>query len=111
MQLLEDGIIAALAAVGLVTLLFLIISALVRPRGREALDAVALVPCRAGEGAKLEHTVRLLERSRYEYGGFRRIVILDRGMDEETRQLAALLCRDAYDVSLCDRAEQIRSIT
>ncbi len=51
MQLLEDGALAALAAVGLVTLLFLIISALVHPRRRGMLAAFAVVPCRAGEGA------------------------------------------------------------
>ena len=47
MRLLEDGIIAALAAIGLVTLLFLLISALVRPRARDRLDAFAVVPCGA----------------------------------------------------------------
>ena len=100
MRLLEDGIIAALAAVGLVALLFLLISALVRPRARDTLGAFAIVPCGAKDGEKLEHTVRALERARYEYGGFRRIVILDRGMDEETRKIAALLCRDGFDVAL-----------
>ena len=49
--------------------------------------------------------MRALERARYEYGGFRRIVILDRGMDEETRKLAALLCRDNFDVSLRPRGQ------
>lgn len=108
MQLLEDGVIAALAAVGLVTLLFLLISAFFLPRRRDLLDAVAVTPCRAGEGAALEHTVRALERARYEYGGFRRIVILDCGMDEDARRVAALLCRDSFDVSLCTCMEQIK---
>ena len=105
MRLLEDGIIAALAAVGLVTLLFLIISALVRPRCRGTLDAVAVVPCRGGDCAKLEHTVHMLERTRYEYGGFCRIVILDCGIDEETRKVAALLCKEDYDVTLCSKEQ------
>ena len=105
MRLLEDGIIAALAAVGLVTLLFLLISALVRPRAHGMLDAFAVVPCGAEDGKKLEYTVRALERARYEYGGFRRIVILDCGMDEDARKVAALLCRDAFGVSLCPRGE------
>ena len=105
MRLLEDGIIAALAAVGLVTLLFLLISAFVRPRRRDMLDALAVVPCGAGDGEKLEHTVRALERARYEYGGFRRIVILERGMDEEARKIAALLSRDNFDVSLRSREQ------
>ena len=105
MRLLEDGIIAALAAVGLVALLFLLISALVRPRARDTLGALAVVPCGAEDGEKLEYTVRALERARYEYGGFRRVVILDCGMDEDARKVAALLCRDAFDVSLCSREQ------
>lgn len=107
MRLLEDGIIAALAAVGLVTLLFLLISALVRPRVRDMLGAVAVVPCGAEDGKKLEYTVRALERARYEYGGFQRIVILDCGMDEDARKIAALLCRDNFDVILRSR-EQLK---
>ena len=107
MRLLEDGIIAALAAIGLMTLLFLLISALVRPRARDMLGALAVVPCGAEDGGRLEYTVRALERARYEYGGFRRIVILDCGMDEDARKLAALLCRDSFDVILRSR-EQLK---
>ena len=100
MQLLEDGIIAALAEIGLVTLLFFVISAIVRPRGRGTLDAVAVIPCHSGDGAKLEQTVHTLTRSRWECGGFRRIVILDHGMDEDTRKVASLLCHDNIDVTI-----------
>ncbi len=100
MQLLEDGVLAALAAIGLMTLLYLLLSAFLRPRRADVLDALALVPCRACEGAKLEATVRALERARYEYGGFRRIVILDLAMDEETRRTAALLSREGCDVGV-----------
>ena len=104
MQLLEDGVIAALAAFGLTAMLYLLLSAaaLPRPRRRDALAAFAVVPCRAGDGAKLEYTVRALERARNEHGCFQRIVILDRGMDGETRQVAALLCRCCFGVTLCD---------
>jgi len=100
-QLLEDGILAALAAFGLVSLLLLPVSAALRPRRRDAADAVALLPCRGGDGAALERAVRSLERARREYGCFRRIVLLDRGMDDETRQLAALLCRDVDGAAIC----------
>ena len=101
MQLLEDGVIAALAATGLVALLALAVSALTRPRRRDAPDAVAVVPCR-GDGAGLEDRVHTLTRSRYDCGGFRRIVILDRGMDENALRVAALLCRENYDVAICN---------
>ncbi len=107
MQLLEDGIVAALAAVGLAALLYLLISALVRPRCRGTLDALAAVPCRAGETARLEYTVRALERARDECGGLRRIVILDLGMDDEAKRLAAVLCREKPDVFLC-RSEELQ---
>ena len=106
MQLITDGALALLAALGLVTLLYALVTALLRPRKPQASDAVVLVPCGSGEAARLESAVRALERSRCAFGGFRRIVILDRGMDEEARAVAALLCREAFDVTLC-RAEDI----
>ena len=110
MQLLEDGIIAALAAIGLVTLLFLVISAFVRPRCRGTLDAIAVVPCHGGDCAKLEHTVHMLERTRYEYGGFRRIVILDCGLDDETQKVAALLCCDDFDLVLSTKEQLLTQL-
>ena len=103
MQLLEDGLIAALAAVGLVTLLYLPISGLWRLSAPGAPRAVAVVPCRGGESAGLEQTVRLLRRLRRDTCCFQRIVILDRGMDEETRQAAALLCRDGIEITVCNK--------
>ena len=102
MQLLEDGLIAALAAVGLVTLLYLPISGLWRLREPGAPRAVAVVPCRGGESAGLEQTVRLLRRLRRDTCCFQRIVILDRGMDEETRQAAMLLCQDSIEITICN---------
>ena len=96
MGLLED----ALAAVGLLTVLYLPLSALLRPRALGLLPVSAVIPCGAGEGGKLERTVRALERLRCDRGCFRDIVILDRGMDGETRKIAALLCREAWNVTL-----------
>ena len=104
MQLLQDGAVAALSAIGLASLIWLIAAALLHPRRRGTLDAVAVIPA-SGAAEALEHTVRALERSRYEEGGFARIVILDRGLDESARAVAALLCREAYDVSLCTAGE------
>lgn len=104
MQLLQDGVIAVLAALGLVTLLYAFITALLRPRVPRESDAAVLVPCRSGEAARLERTVRALERARYEFGGFRHIVILDRGMDADARGVASVLCREAFDVT-CRQAD------
>ena len=103
MQLLEDGLIAALAAVGLVTLLYLPISGLWRLSAPGAPRAVAVVPCRGAESAGLEQTVRLLRRLRRDTCCFQRIVILDRGMDEETRQAAMLLCQDSIEITICNK--------
>ena len=99
MQLLSDGVIAVLAALGLVTLLYALITALARPYKPAQNDTAVLVPCRGDASARLEAAVRALERSRCTYGGFRRIVILDQGMDEDAKAVASLLCREAYDVT------------
>ena len=104
MRLLQDGVVAALAAIGLTAVIFLLISAVVHPRRRGTVGAIALVPV-CGEEKRLEYTVRALERSRYEEGGFSRIVIVDCGLAEEYRRVAELLCRDDYDVVLCRPGE------
>ena len=104
MRLLQDGVVAALAAIGLTAVIFLLVSAIVHPRRRGTVPAIALVPVRGAE-RKLEYTVRALERSRYEEGGFSRIVIVDCGLEEEYRRVAELLCRDDYDVALCHPGE------
>ncbi len=104
MRLLQDGVVAALAAIGLTTLIFLFLSALVHPRRRGALPATAVVEV-CGEGAALEYTVRALLRSRYEEGGFSRVVIVDCGLSEEPRNVAELLCRSEYEVYLCKKED------
>ena len=98
MRLLQDGVVAALAAIGLTTIIFLFLSAIVHPRRRDALEA-------CGDGRALEYTVRALLRSRYEEGGFSRVVIVDCGLSEEPRCAAELLCRSEYEVYLCKKEE------
>jgi hypothetical protein len=49
--------------------------------------------------------VRALLRSRYEEGGFSRVVIVDCGLADEPRRVAELLCRSEYEVYLCQREE------
>lgn len=99
MQLLQDGVIAALSAVGLTTLVWLVFTALCFPRGR-ATDALAVVPMR-GEAKELEFTVHALERTRYDAGAFARIVLVDCGADENALAVAERLCAEDYDVTLC----------
>lgn len=100
MQLLQDGVIAALAAIGLTTLVWFLFTALRLPWRKNASDALAVVPVR-GAAAQLEFTVRALERTRYDAGAFTRIVLVDCGADEETLAVAARLCAEDYDVTLC----------
>ena len=102
MELLHDGVIAALSAIGLTAVIWVIAGAILHPRRRGTLDAVAVIPA-SGAAENLEYTVRALERSRYEEGGFRRIVILDCGLWDDALKVADILCRDDYDVTICKK--------
>ena len=73
MQLLQDGVIAALAAVGLATIVWFTVTALTHPRERVRSETAVIVPAR-GAAEALEHTVRTLESERYASGGFSRII-------------------------------------
>lgn len=104
MRLLQDGVVAALAAIGLTAVIFLLVSAFTRPRRRGTLPAVALIAVRGEEGS-LEYTVRALEYSRCDEGGFSKIVIVDCGMGEDTARVAELLCRRESGISICRKEE------
>ena len=104
MRLLQDGVVAALAAIGLTAVIFLLVSAIVHPRRRGTIPATAVIET-CGEAKTLEYTVRALLRSRYEEGGFSRVVIVDCGLADGPRRVAELLCRSEYEVYLCQREE------
>ena len=93
MELLHDGVIAALSAIGLTAVIWVIAGAILHPRRRGTLDAVAVIPA-SGAAENLEYTVRTLERSRYVDGGFTRIGILDCGLSADALKVAEVLCRD-----------------
>ena len=103
MQLLQDGVIAALAAVGLATIVWFTVTARERVRSETAV----IVPAR-GAAEALEHTVRTLESERYASGGFSRIIIADCGMDEDAQRVAQLLCRESFDVTVCPQGDLAR---
>ena len=104
MKLLQDGVVAVLAAIGLAAILWMIAGAFFRV-GKERLHhVVALVPARGAAGG-LEHTVHTLEQLRCEHGGFGAIVIVDCGLNEVGEQIAQLLQREDRDVALCRREE------
>ena len=126
MRLLQDGVVAALAAIGLTAVIFLLVSAIVHPRRRGCIpaaaengaakirinpgniggeDRVRAVVEACGEAKALEYTVRALLRSRYEEGGFSRVVIVDCGLSDDARCVAELLCRSEYETYLCRKEE------
>lgn len=102
MELLQDGVIAALAAVGLASIVWFIVTALTHPREHPRGETAVIVPAR-GAAQTLERTVRALENARYAAGGFSRIIILDCGMEEDAQRVAQLLCRESFDVTVCPR--------
>ena len=104
MRLWQDGLIAMLAAVGLATILWMIVSLFLRKR-RQLFSGVTAVVRAEGDGGDLEDTVRTLSQLRYERGAFGTILILDCGLSGEGRELAALLSRQEECVALCTRAE------
>lgn len=109
MELLQDGVIAALSAIGLTAVIWVIAGMILHPRRCGTMETVAVIPAR-GAAEKLEHTVRSLLRSRYEEGGFTRIVILDCGLDDEAQRVADILCRGEYAVSVCRKDELLKEL-
>mgnify|MGYP004494158511 FL=1 len=107
MQLLQDGVIAALAAVGLTTIVWFAVTALTHPRERRRSEVAVIVPARDA-AETLEHTVRALESERYASGGFSRIIIADCGMDDAAQCVAQLLCRESFDVTVCPQGDLAR---
>ena len=107
MRLLEDALVALLAAVGLAQILWLAVRLMLDRGERRRLDHVAAVIPAAGGGAGLEQTVRALEQLRRETGGFRPIIMLDCGLSQEGTMVAELLAREERAVALC-RPEELR---
>ena len=103
MEMLQDGIIAMLSAVGLTTLLWMLAGLLTRPRRcREA--AYIVVPA-GRETKRLAETVRCMLRLNDELRAFRKIIILNQGADKETEQIAKLLLREQEEMILCTEEE------
>ena len=100
--LVQDGVIALLAAFGAVTLLWLLSGALLG-RGEE-LPVVVLVPLR-GQAERMEYIVRALEARRSSVGGRTPIVLMDAGMDAAARQRARLLADEHGGVLLMSAAD------
>ena len=95
MELLHDGVIAALAAIGVTAVLWLLASALFRqPPVRDTWYVVSL----SGDGAGLDVTLRALAQNRH-----LPVVLVDCGLTEEGRRAASLAVSDT--VTLVTPAE------
>lgn len=105
MQLWQDGVIAALASVGLASLLWMAVSRALFTRPREPRWAAALVMTQ-GDGELLEQQIRTLQHLRRERGVIGRILVVDCGLSREGRKLADILTRQNRWITVC-RAEDV----
>ena len=105
MQLLQDGLVAMLAAIGLASMMWVVVKAvLYAPLEWRRPGAVALIPAQ-GDGDGLEEQVRTRERLRKEQALVSTALLVDCGLTEEGLRLARLLARDRRWVAVCAREE------
>jgi hypothetical protein len=104
MELWQDGLVALLAAVGLASLLWMAVTAILYAPPRRSAQALALVAAQ-GDGTLLEGQVRDLERLRRERGVICRVLLVDCGLTDDGRRLAELLARGRHWVTVCRREE------
>ena len=102
MQLLQDGLVAMLAAIGLASIMWMVVKAvLYAPMERRRQGAVALIPAQ-GDGECLEQQVRAVSLLRREQGVLG-AVLVDCGLSEEGLRLAQLLAREDRWVAVCTK--------
>ena len=101
MELMGDGLIAFLAAVGVSTILWLLAETLLR-RHRPVAEAILVLPVR-GDGATLERALRLTMEQRTT--GETPILLADCGLDETGLRLAQGLTQRYSRVQLCPAEE------
>lgn len=110
MQLWQDGLVAALAAVGLASIFWMVVRAVLFAPPTQRWRTAVLISAQ-GDGENLEDQVRSLARLGRDRGAFGRILIVDCGLTEEGRTLARLLARGDRQISLCAPAEVERYLT
>lgn len=105
MRLWQDGLVALFASIGLASMIWTVVRAVLYagPERRKS-GVVALLPA-AGGGEGLEEQVKTLRALRGEQELFGMVLLVDCGLTEEGRKLAKLLCRQDRWVSLCRQDE------
>ena len=81
-----------------------VVRAILFAGGERRKEIAALLPAQ-GEGEHLEEQLQVLQRLRLEQGVFGRALLVDCGLTEDGRKLAALLARKHRWVSLCGKDE------
>lgn len=93
--------LALLAAVGLMSVGWFLFGRWLLPMGTDRAGTLAVVNAR-GDGGELEqiiHSLLWLRRCDLWRG---QVVVVDRGLDEEGRKLARLLCANSDELVLCE---------
>ena len=104
MQLWQDGVIAMLAAIGLASMIWTVVKAVLFAGPERRVEIAALVPVQ-GEGEGLEEQLRFLQGMREEQRMFGRALVVDCGLSEEGRKLARMLVRKHRWAALCGKDE------
>ena len=100
MQLWQDGLLAMLPAVGLASLMWGLVRAVLCPGTPRQRSLVALIPAQ-GNGETLEQQVRTLRRIRQEQNVFSLILLVDCGLNKEAQKLSRLIDRQDRRVTIC----------
>ena len=103
MTLLQDGILAFFSAVGMTTVVWLLSGALLHA-GRPTVPGLMLVLPLKGEALAMENDVRELRRVQGGLPGAK-IILVDCGMTEYARELAAYLADREKNAELVDAKE------
>ena len=109
MQLWQDAILSLLAAIGLSSLIWILVRALffLPPTTHSAIVLI----CARGDGEELEQQVRTLLLLRRQYGIVEQILLVDCGLSEEGSRICRLLARGEHIVTLCASDEIGKYIT
>lgn len=105
MQLWQDGLVAALAAVGVFSLLWAFTQVVFSVKHPVRKSALVVIPVR-GDGGDLQEQVYALTGFGRDQGVIGRILVVDCGLDEEGQKLCRILARENRWVTLC-RPDQV----
>lgn len=104
MSLWQDGLVALLAAIGLASILWTAVRAVLFAGPARRREIGLLLPAQ-GDGERLEEQLRVLETLRREQGLTGRALLVDCGLTQEGRRLADLLAGKYRWVTLCGREQ------